>query len=482
MSIDNSRRKMCQWMAAGALLPELTNAAKHSAEIAPWHENVATSARALNTGTALKLMIPNGSGANIKPAVDAFAQLGGVNCQITEVDVDQINIELILRSSGSESAIDVALPATFGIPDLAEAGAIAQLDKWAAIHEPDSLNEGYLYRTGDYYKNHLYGYQTDGDCYLLFYNKRMLLDPAEQKAYLELTGQPLRPARTWEELDQMMTFFHRPDNNQFGGCLFRNPGYLVWEWWARFHAKGYFPFNDNLYPNINNDAGVAALTELIKASAHQTEGSATNGLFDNWADFSKGNIFCDIGWGGTQKYLLKQPGMRNNLVHGALPGPSINNTSSSMGYFNWGWNYTVSSRSSQPELSYLFCLFCASPEISTMAIREQDGYFDPFHARHYADTTIKTAYGESFLQAHQQALSNCMPDLYLSGQSNYLDSLRQQILNAMSGEMTPQQALDACAQQWKHISRRLGMAEQLAQWKILKASYPPEIRNALKSS
>ena len=29
------------------------------------------------------------------------------------------------------------------------------------------------------------------------------------------------------------------------------------------------------------------------------------GLFENWERFSKGDIYCNIGWGGSQKYFNK---------------------------------------------------------------------------------------------------------------------------------------------------------------------------------
>lgn len=429
----------------------------------------------------LQLLIPNGSAANILAATAEFTRLSGVECVISEVPVDEINVELILRANTQDSSTDVALPATFGLSDLIKANAIAPLDEFAGRHEPEGFSSGYLYRNGDYYQGQLYGYQTDGDVYLLFYNKRMLEDPQEQAAYEKLTGNILQPASTWEELDRMMAFFHRPEQQQYGGCLFRNAGYLVWEWWARFHAKGYFPLSDELEPNINNAAGVEALDELIAATEFQSPSARTNGLFENWADFSQDNIFCNIGWGGTQKHLMNQPAMRDNLVHSALPGISGSGGPSRMGYFNWGWNYTVSAHSARKELAYLLALFCASPAASTLAVRETDGYFDPFRQVHYEDPGIESVYGRSFLDAHKKSMQNSIPDFYLSGQSSYLDALRQQILATISGKMTSQQALDSCAQQWNHITRRLGARQQKSQWQDLQKSYPANIRKALLS-
>ena len=242
--MTNSRRRFVKALMAGALAPTGTIVTvSHAAEITPWHEQFARQANLLANGQTLNLLIPNGSAANVKIATDEFTRLSGVACQIEEVAVDDINVELILRTASGDNSVDVALPATFGLADLVQAKAILALDTLAEQYEPEGFSDGYLYRTGDHYTGQLYGYQTDGDAYLLFYNKALMEDPAENLAYREATGRSLAPATSWEELDRMMAFFHRPSQDLYGGSLFRNPGYLVWEWWARFHAKGYLPFN-----------------------------------------------------------------------------------------------------------------------------------------------------------------------------------------------------------------------------------------------
>ena len=89
--------------------------------------------------------------------------------------VDDINSALILASL-SGRVVDIALPATFGIPDLVEAGALLALDDYRTRHSP-SHEERSLFALGDVYDNKLFGYQTDGDVYVTFYNRRVLEHP-----------------------------------------------------------------------------------------------------------------------------------------------------------------------------------------------------------------------------------------------------------------------------------------------------------------
>ena len=426
----------------------------------------------------MQILIPTGSKANIVAVADSFTRSTDVPCIIEEVPLDDINVELILRSRTGGDSVDVALPATYGITDLAQARAILALDEFAGRHEPSGFSDGYLYRIGDHYKNTLYGYQTDGDAYLLFYNKRMMTDPAEQEAYRRATGKPLEPAKRWEDLDSMMAFFQRPEQNQYGGNLLRNPEHLTWEWWARFHAKGAVPFSQTMHPFIDSDKGIAVLEEMITASEYMAPGAVSNGIFANWKAFAQGNIFCNMGWGGTQKYLRSSPIMRDNLIIASLPGPEIDGKPSMMGYFNWGWNYTVSANSKQPELAYLFALFCATPSISTTAVRQAGGFFDPFRAEHYADPGIRKVYGAAFLEAHEYSMTHCIPDLYISGQSNYMDALAQHLHSALNREQSAEEALSMAAQKWLHITRRLGSTQQAEQWQQLFSSYPEYFQSA----
>ena len=67
----------------------------------------------------------------------------------------------------------------------------------------------------------------------------------------------------------------------------------------RFPAKGFFPFDDDLNPQLNNDGGIEALEELVAASRSLYPGANSNGLFENFEAYGRGNTFCNIGWGGT---------------------------------------------------------------------------------------------------------------------------------------------------------------------------------------
>ncbi|MGF1474601.1 MAG: extracellular solute-binding protein [Geminicoccaceae bacterium] len=429
----------------------------------------------------LRLLLPEGCLANVQPVAEAFRAQTGVEVDTLFAPVDDINTRLMLDEMTGADGYDLALPATFAIPDLAEAGALHPLDDFAARYQPDWLREKSLYAVGDTYDGQVYGFQTDGDAYLMFYNKAWMDDPAARERYADRFGRPLAVARTWQELDQQMAFFHEPERNRFGGALFRVPTYVVWEWWIRFHAKGVWPFDDDMNPLIDGEAGVTALKDLVRASAWLYPKAGTAGLFDNWHAFAEGNIFCNIGWGGTQKHL-HNPGsaVRGNLVFAPTPGGVIDGSPISTCYFNWGWNYVVTSRSAEPEIAYLFALFASTPAQSTASIAEADGYFDPFQPDHYADPRMKDAYSEPFLTVHEACLRNAMPDLYLHGHGEYFAAINDAVMAALDGSKSAEQAMAEAAKIWRVIVHRLGYGKARRQWRRLRASYPAHLARHLK--
>ncbi len=482
-----NRRTILKGTAAAAatyaLAPGMFSAANAQAgSLANVHETAAAAAKELAKGKDVTLTIlhPSGSLGNVKPVADQFTAATGIKIGYLEVPLGEINQKVLLEAVSRSGSFDLALPATFGLPDIAESGVVVNLDSYAQKYEPADFQKDALYTIGDYYKGSLYGYQTDGDTYLMFYNKPWLDDEKEQKGFADKTGKELKVPDTWEELDAMMAWFHRPDEGKFGGALFRTQYFIAWEWWGRFHAKGFYPFTDDLEPQINNDAGVAALEELIAASASQYPGARTNGLFENFEAFGAGDKFANIGWGGTQKYLNSDKSkVKGKLAFGNMPGGMVNGELLRTPYFNWGWNYVVNAVSQEPELAYLFSLYACSPVMSTQAVQDPAGYFDPTRGAHYTDKSISDTYSASFLAAHKESMQGSIPDLYLKGQGEYFDELRVAIAAADAGTKKPKEALDDCAGAWSRITRRMGKRSQKVQWQFLKSSYPASVRDRL---
>lgn len=430
----------------------------------------------------LTIMQPSGSLGNIKPVAERWTKATGIKIAYNEVPLEQINQKVMLDAVTKRRTFDLALPATFGIPDLASSGILADLRRYEEKYQPAGYMSDVLYPIGNYYQGRPYGYLTDGDVYLMFYLKDWLDDPEEQKKFEDQYGYKLGVPKTWEQLDQMMKFFYRPHKNMYGGALFRTRFFIAWEFWVRFQAKGYYPFDADMHPQINNDAGVKALEELTEASKYLYPGARSNGLFENFQAFGAGGKFCDIGWGGTQKYLNSdKSSVRGKLAYGPMPGGYVGHKFLNTSYFNWGWDWVVSTLSPHQEICYLYALYADSPKESTIAIRDQNGYFDPFRKSQYSDPWIQKTYTKAFLKVQEAGLMDAMPDLYLRGHGEYFDALRDNVQAADTKEKTPKKALDDTAAKWEQITERLGRKDQVDTWTFLRAHYPSDLKGLLKA-
>ncbi len=465
-------------LASSALSLSSTKVFSQAALMA--QDYAAGRAKQLSNKKPLTILYPQGCLANLNNICKKFTADTGVEIILQETGLSDISSDLIFNSLQNQFLCDIALPASFWIPDLADAKAILPLNEFVQAHEPPNFRDSMLYQYADEFDGKFYGYQTDGDTYMMFYNRNMLDNENNQKNFQDSFGYPLTVPSTWQQLDQMIQFFHKPDQQQYGGCLFRAPGFAAWEWWSRFHAKGYYPLNNELEPQINNNAGIDALTELIAINQYLHPNVYKDGLFENWQTFSEGETFCNIGWGGTQKALNKpQSAVKDQMYFSPTPGGIVNGQAVNSSIFNWGWNYVVSPLSKNPELAYLFTLYCSSPVISTLSVQE-DGYFDPFREEHYLDQAIIDIYSKPFLDAHKTSMKQSMPDFYLRNQSAYLTSLQENIFLAIKGNLTPKQALDTAANEWRLITRKVGREKQMQYWLAIKEKYPEISKRVLQ--
>ncbi|MEM8548758.1 MAG: hypothetical protein AAGF46_11435, partial [Pseudomonadota bacterium] len=67
----------------------------------------------------LSVLAPEGSEANLAPMLAAFTEYTSIATELTQTPVDDINSQLLLSHLTQSTRYDVAVVATFGIPDLA---------------------------------------------------------------------------------------------------------------------------------------------------------------------------------------------------------------------------------------------------------------------------------------------------------------------------------------------------------------------------
>ncbi|NRA67659.1 MAG: hypothetical protein HRU19_24470 [Pseudobacteriovorax sp.] len=162
------------------------------------------------------------------------------------------------------------------------------------------------------------------------------------------------------------------------------------------------------------------------------------------------------------------------------PGGTLGGKEQSISYFNWGWSYVVGKNSRCPELASLFGFFATNGVISSRAIAEAKGFFDPFRKEHFQYEPIKDVYGENFLTTLKTSLNEAIPDFYLKAQGQYFSALRQGIHAANFQSIESEAALKAVSEKWDSISSAQGFQNQKKQWQRLQNRYPSHLKRHLK--
>ena len=127
----------------------------------------------------------------------------------------------------------------------------------------------------------------------------------------------------------------------------------------------------------------------------------------------------------------------------------------------------------------MFTLFATSPEVSSTAVSETDGFFDPFREEHFNNTKIQSIYGTQFLAAQKESLVNSIPDFYMKGQGEYFNALRKSVFAANNRQISTKLALHKAVKKWEDITNKNGRDGQIKQWKFLKKSYPKNLQKIL---
>ena len=456
------RRNFLQWLSC-ATAPFLLGPRPLAAEDASALADMARQFKGKENGN-LRGLIPDGSQANLAPIIAEWEALTGQKVTLSAIPVDDVNARMTMDGLTQRLDFDFALPATFGIADLVKADILQPFEPMQkSLALPPPADES-LYVIGDFHTGQRYGYQTDGDVYLMFYRADMMDDPKYTEPYQETFGTALTVPVNWQEFDQQIEFFHNPAEGCYGGALFRIPGYLGWEFFARFFTKQSFVFSNDMHPVLDNDAAEEVLEQMRRASDFLHPASQSSGLFENWALYKSENIYANIGWGGSQKSFNQQGSpIRGKLRHASLPGLREKNRS----FFNWGWSYVIPTAARQPEMGYLFARFAVSPQISIKAVREKDGFFDPFHASHYQDPEILQTYSKPFLDVHKAAMRIARHNLNIPGHGAYMASLNRHLTLALDGSLSARQALRLIASEWELITTEIGRDEQIARWREL---------------
>ncbi len=375
--------------------------------------------------------------------------------------------------------------------DLAASGAILNLDEFVDKYKPDWNDTEWGNVGGDVtttatskYLGSVYNVVMDGDFQLWVYRRDLFEDPKEQKAFKSRYGYDLQWPETWEQLDQISRFFHRPEEGLLGCTDLRNQYWGFSNWWQRyasFDNPNQYYWDDNMNPLIFSEAGIQATEEHVSSLAWHHKDAISWGWPEQYANMATGGAAITCAYPNMPKFLDTQKApdwlgveskVYQKLRSGVSPGRVINGTLVRRTVWWPSIGHGVASNGKYTEAAYLLLQWASSGKVSSWLTANPAGYYDPWKIPHFKDPYVIGSYKDWHIKTYVESIKRSAPPIIIPGVIEYRTALDTALQQALAGQKSAKQAMKDCAEDWNKITDRKGRDNQITAIKATRAAWP----------
>jgi multiple sugar transport system substrate-binding protein len=409
----------------------------------------------------------------------------GCKVKVVEVPVAEMFTKIMQEYRANTGAYDALNVIPAWMPDLAQAGALEQLDSYVDKYGyRDELKTiAATYRDNQMtVDGKIYGFPDDGDVFLMYYRKDIFARDDLKKAYRDKFGRDLEVPTTWEQFIEVGQFLTDALKGEgiYGASMFRAPGYGNFMFQERFRNEGGKFFDADMKATINSPAGLKVFQGWLTENKFMPAGVEKFGFVENLAVFLKGESAMTISWPPYGRFAAGYLGDEEALSW--VPKSQI---ADKVGYalppgghpeLAAGFALSVASTSKNKEAAYLFIQWLNSEEISNERVQLPYALRDPFRDSHFTNEGYIALWPDAkdYLAALGEAAQTGLLDLSLIQTDKYEEALRQGISRLWAGD-DPQQILDKIAADWDGVTQQVGVDKQRAvyeSWASKSGAYP----------
>ncbi|MDH3659858.1 MAG: extracellular solute-binding protein [Alphaproteobacteria bacterium] len=335
----------------------------------------------------------------------------------------------------------------------------------------------------------------DGDVHSGTYRRDLFEDEANQAAFKEKYGYDLAPPETWDQYYDIAEFFTRPDDGLHGTAeAFVRGGQQFWFFFS--HAAAYTNHPDHpgsmffdpetMDAQINNAGWLKGLEDYIKSVQYSPPGALNFNSGDIRTTFASGAVAMNFDWGdtGTIGADPEQSQVAGNLGFFILPGSNAiyNYKTQSWDDFDevvkspfmayGGWVASVPATSEQQTCAWDYVMWYTSPENSSSDVVTGGTGINPYRISHFENVDnwlniFSEPEAASYLEVQRGSIEadNVALDFRLPGYFQYTEVLEIELSKALNGDVEPQAALDAIAEEWNRLTDEFGRDVQLATYR-----------------
>lgn len=327
----------------------------------------------------------------------------------------------------------------------------------------------------------IYALPYDGDFHALYYRKDIFAKPEIRKKFKDKYGYDLKPPETYDEYLKVAEFFTGWDWDEDGeeeyGTVedFKD---LTWGLlFDRLGSLGEVIFDEEMNPRINSEKAVKAMEDLAKVVEYMPPGALEFGALEVFDSMTKGITAMTLTWpdvgprAGSGEFPVKGDQVGTALVPGyVVDGKLIRRSWTGVGRVMIISKLTPKELW-EPAFKVIKWMFDTSPIWVPSGLNGEDPFADTqtMEAALYHWKKANPAWSEEgirdYLKAARENYWHGYPDLYIPGAAQYLDVLSREIMLVAKGELSPKEACDRTAEEWKKIAKDLGEEEQRKYWK-----------------
>jgi multiple sugar transport system substrate-binding protein len=425
--------------------------------------------------TDLRGMIWSNYYIPMQPSMEEFRKATGIGVgaiqDISIFDIPQRAMaEAVTRSPEFDFFhIDAGM-----IPSLVSARLIEPLDGYMkkADFRIDAVGDFNKLLT---YRGQTWGVPTDGNVHTQYVRKDLIEDPENQKRFADKFGKPLRFPETWDDDFQIMQFFHNPAKNLWGSANLRNRANGVTWFLMTFYSHGGFPFDPDVRPTLNTDAGRRALEVYLRERAVAHPESPGWGTPQMIPRIVGGLAVAAQYWNGIIKLNENQEKSKTagRWLYGIPPGADVGGKRIHRSISSPLAAIVVNRHSPRKTAAAYLACWWGTLKASEQYVSDRINTFhDAWHRGHMTSKLVQEAYTLPGLRATEQSLRIACPPIYLTGYLEFQDQLGKALSEAYIGQRSAAEILPSVEAEWTKIVKRIGVKKLREELKTYREIMP----------
>ncbi len=404
------------------------------------------------SGTTIRVLVwADAHTEAVKALIPEFEEETGIKVVFEDLPSSNLTEKIAMNLVGKTGTYDlVAIDEPF-MPKFAE--YFVPYTEWS---EPkvldkkidlDELVEAAV--QGATWKDTVYGLPVNGNIYMMIYRKDLFENPTHQQAFKEKYGYDLKQPETLEQLLDVSEYFYQPENGLYGWGPFTltSEGVTVETMWV-LRSFGTRILSDDLQPVLDKEKAVQAFEYYKQLLNTSPAGKLAFGHPERIQAMNVGNLTIMLQWPGI---IPDHENEEESMVAGKVGYMQNPAGPGGRAAITGVWALAIPKDAENKAAAAEFAYWWASKEAGEKLVKKG---MSPVRKDLLTDPDLQKEY--PWYQAQLENFEIGVNRPRFPEYSEISDVVRTYFANALSGEMTSEQAVNEMDQKIKEILEQNG--------------------------